>query len=145
MGFPRRATVFLLAGTVLLCPYPCLWRAAAGCQATASAGDGRAKDPCCCGPASEPASEKGKDRSGEPGSRLGSGMCLCRGAVLTLPATVPGLDHEPAAFVPADDLPAAARPSVLGDGRFAVERAACHFPSADSGREVRALIASLVL
>jgi hypothetical protein len=31
------------------------------------------------------------------------------------------------------------------DGPFATGQAACHFPAAESGREVRALIASLLL
>jgi hypothetical protein len=59
--------------------------------------------------------------------------------------TLSGDDAAPVAFVTVDDLPAVNGSSGFADRRFAVEHTICHFPAADSGREVRALIASLLL
>jgi len=58
---------------------------------------------------------------------------------------LPGVDAGPAAFVAVDDLLAVIRPPIFSDCLFAVEHTICHFPAADSGREVRALIESLLL
>jgi hypothetical protein len=47
-------------------------------------------------------------------------------------------------YLPPDDVILAAERFARDDGA-SIERAACHFPAADSGRAVRALIASLLL
>ena len=141
-----RAAVAGLAVAVLLgCPYVCMAQAA-------RAGKAHTQPRCChcCGP-NEPApdqpegNESGRDRPNDSDSGTQGGACLCHGAVLQSPPTPPGFDHAPAAFLPVDDLPATAKSSIFGDSLFAVEHTACHFPSADSGRKVRALIESLLL
>jgi hypothetical protein len=57
----------------------------------------------------------------------------------------PGIDATPATFVAMEDLQAVTRSSLVPASLVAVEHTACHFPVADSGREVRALIESLLL
>lgn len=139
MAFRRTATIHVLVGTLVVCPYFCLPQAAA--NGTASLARDCQGDRCCPSPASVP----NGDRPGDSDSRTQGGDCLCHGAVLQLPATPPSLDHGPAAFLPVDNLLAAAKSSVVGGTLFAAEHTACHFPAADSGRELRALIESLLL
>jgi hypothetical protein len=139
MGFPRRTTIYVVIGTLLLCPYTCLGRAAVVAETAGCARD--CPDDDCCPPT--PASDSGKDRPSDSGRQ--GGACLCHGAVLQSPASVPEVDAGPAAPVAAADLPAVTRSSLFGDRLFAVGHSICHFPSADSGRAVRALIASLLL
>lgn len=139
MTFRSTATIYLLVGTLLVCPYFCLpWAAA---NETACLARGCQGDRCCPSPASVP----NGDRPGDSDSRTQGGDCLCHGAVLQSPTTPPSLDSGLAAFLSVNDLLVAARSSILGDNQFAVAHTACHFPSADSGREVRALIESLLL
>jgi hypothetical protein len=79
-----------------------------------------------------------------PDSRQGSGTCLCHGAVMDRQVVSVDAQHEivtlvvPDADLSGSQLWAAGR-DVLADRR------ACHFHAAESGREVRALIASLLL
>jgi len=140
MNFNRTATIYVIVGTLLFCPYICFIQAGAIQGTSCCVRDNRVSDCCCPSPASEP----GKDRPSNPETE--GGTCLCHGAVLQSPTTLPSLDIMPTVFLPSDDLLSTAKSSsVLGDDLFAVEHAVCHFPAADSGREVRALIESLLL
>jgi hypothetical protein len=56
----------------------------------------------------------------------------------------PGLDYEIVTFLPPDAALRNREAFAVKRG-FSTEQAACHFPAADSGRAVRALIASLLL
>ena len=141
MAFRRAATVYVLVGTLLFCPYLCLPRAAAK-EPGRHACDGLIEDHCC--PSPSPSSGPNGDRPGDSGSKAQGGNCLCHGAVLQSPTTLPSLDIAFAALLPIGDL-AVAKSSVCGGNFFAVEQTVCHFPAADSGREVRALIASFLL
>jgi len=58
---------------------------------------------------------------------------------------LPDVEAGPPALVAIDDLLGATRSSIFPDSVFAVEHAICHFPAANSGREVRALIEALLL
>jgi hypothetical protein len=135
---PRRVTVYLLVVAVLACPYPCLARAAGG-QASAI-GECRDADSCCPGPRSA----TGRNQSGQPIALPGSGTCLCHGAVADRPVAPPDPDAGIAAFLPSDVLFAGCEPPAFERG-LCTELAASHFPTANSGREVRALIASFLL
>ncbi len=141
MGFRRRATIYVVIGTLLFCPYSCLGRATAVAETASLVHDCRGDD--CCGPL--PSSESGRDRPNPSDSGAQSGTCLCHGAVLQSPTTPQTHDNGLAAFVPVDALLGVARSSILADSLFAVEHTACHFPAVNSGREVRALIESLLL
>ena len=140
MSFYRTATIYTVIVALLFCPYICFIRAGAIQGASCRV---RANRVChCCSPS--PTSEPGKDRPNN--SKTEGGNCLCHGAVLQSPTILPSLDIIPTVFMPGDDLLSTAKSSsVLGDDLFAVEHAVCHFPAADSGREVRALIESLLL
>jgi hypothetical protein len=137
MSFHRRATIYVVIGTLLICPYACQGRATAATKTVDSVWD--CSDDDCC----SPTPNSGKDRPSDY-SRQG-GSCLCHGAVLQSPATLPSVDVGCVAFVAADDLLAATRSSIFADSLLAVEHTGCHFPTVDSGREVRALIRSLLL
>lgn len=145
MGGPRgiecmnrfgRTTIYVVVGILVLCPYTCLGRTAAVVETV----DCAQSDDCCSPP---PASDSGKDRPSDSSRRGGS--CLCHGAVLQSPAILPCVDAGPATFVAVDDLQAVTRSSLFCDSLFAVAHTVCHFPAADSGRAVRALIESLLL
>ena len=56
----------------------------------------------------------------------------------------PNPDYEIVTFLPLDAV-LLVRVAFAVERGFITEQAACHFPSADSGRAVRALIASLLL
>ena len=139
MHWYRRATIYVVIGTLLLCPYTCLGRAVAVAETADCVRD--CPDDDCCSPTPTP--DSGKDRPSDSSGQGGS--CLCHGAVLQSPAILPGVDAGPAVFVAVDDLLALTRSSIFADSLFAVEHTICHFPAADSGREVRALIESLLL
>jgi hypothetical protein len=57
---------------------------------------------------------------------------------------MPGPDQAVVTYLPLDAAVLAREASGL-DAGFSTERAACHFSAVESGREVRALIASLLL
>jgi hypothetical protein len=57
---------------------------------------------------------------------------------------MPNPDHAVVTCLPPDTMVLVGEPFGL-DGGSSTERAACHFPAAESGSEVRALIASLLL
>jgi hypothetical protein len=71
-------------------------------------------------------------------------MCLCHGAVMDRPAALPSPDAGIVSLLPLDGMLLASG-SFIAEDRLLTGQAACHFPSADSGREVRALIESLLL
>ncbi len=57
---------------------------------------------------------------------------------------LPNVDHAVVTVLPLDAVLLIHEPIAVERG-FLAERAACHFPIADSGRELRALIASLLV
>lgn len=130
----QTATVYLLVAVLLACPFPCLAHAAASV------------DPCAAGDcaAACPASDSGNERSDDPCSDSDSGTCLCHGAVMDRPAALPNPDAGIVSLLPLDGMLLAGE-SFFVEDRLLTGQAACHFPSADSGREVRALIESLLL
>jgi hypothetical protein len=142
--FFRKAMMGLVVGTLVLCPYLCLAQAAAALVNGPTTDKNYRRPHChCCGSHSASPTENGRPSgSGANGS---GGTCLCHGAVLGVPQstydTPPSLtaqawvDTTPAVFPP---------PSHRAERSFA-KSAACHFPAADSGRKVRALIESLLL
>ena len=71
-------------------------------------------------------------------------MCLCHGAVLDRPTAPPSPDSGIVGLLPLGGMLLLAASSFVGD-RLLTGQAACHFASAASGREVRALIESLLL
>jgi hypothetical protein len=142
MAFCGKATVYVTIGTLLLCPYLCLGQVAAVYKTSTGVACDCQDDDCCC---PMPASDSDGNRPSDSDSRTQGGTCLCHGAILQSPVAPPSLDCGPVTFSLAGDLSAAAGPSLRGDGLLAVDRAVCHFPAADSGREVRALIDSLLL
>ena len=141
MGFRRRATIYVVIGTLLLCPYSCLGQATVVAETSSFSHDCRDDD--CCGPL--PDSESSGDRPNPSDSGTQGRTCLCHGAVLQSPMTPPSHDNGLASFVSVEALLALARSSILADSLFLVEHTACHFPAVNSGREVRALIESLLL
>jgi len=134
---PRTATVYLLVAVLLACPFPCLARAAS--VGACAVGNCCRTDTCSC-----PASDRGEERSDDPCSDPGSGTCLCHGAVMDRPAALPSPDAGIISLLPLDGMLLAGE-SFFVEDRLLTGQAACHFPSADSGREVRALIESLLL
>lgn len=138
---PRSVTAYLLVATLLACPLPCLSHAAA-CAAGMCSGEascGR-QDTCCPGPESS----SGKDRPGESDSRGDNGTCLCHGAVKERPTIPPAPDNWVVSLPPSE------RAQCVGELLSAqscqpTERSACLFAFADSGRQLRALIESLLL
>jgi hypothetical protein len=131
-------TVHLLTAVLLVCPYLCLSNAATGACST------RGKRPGGCACCSRSVPQDSKDCPNQPDSRQGNGTCLCHGAVMDRIVQMPNPDHEFARGLPSDIGVPVGRPFRLDNG-FCTERAACHFPAAESAREVRALIASLLL
>jgi len=57
---------------------------------------------------------------------------------------MPNPEQAAVTFLPLDAALLVAEPFAIERG-FPTQRAACHFPTADSGREVRTLIESLLL
>jgi hypothetical protein len=141
MALYRTATSYLLIGTLLFCPYLCLPKAAAANESDCQTCNSLIEDHCC----PSPASGSSGDRPGDSGSKTQGGNCLCHGAVLQSPTTLPSLDIALAVFLPIGNLPAVVKSSICGSDLFAIEHTVCHFPDADSGREVRALIESFLL
>jgi len=137
----RVATVHFVVAVLLACPFACLAQAAASLPPwtwTLASDSG-----CDCCSRSIP-----RDSHKCPGkpadSRQGSGTCLCHGAVMDRPAVPPDPGHEVVGFVPLDTVLVVRGPLAI-ERSFFTGRTPCHFPAADSGREVRALIASLLL
>lgn len=134
------ATVHLLAAVLLACPYLCLSNASV-VSAKSFMHPSPLRGCDCC---SHSAPQDSKDCPSQPDSRQGSGTCLCHGAVMDRHVEMPNPDHAVVTCLPLDAMVLVGEPFGLDDG-FATERAACHFPTAQSGREVRALIESLLL
>lgn len=135
---PRTAAVCLLVAVLVACPFPCLAQAAASVVGCA-VGNCATTDACSC-----PASDRDDERSDDPCSDPDSGTCLCHGAVMDRPAALPSPDAGIVSLVPLDGMVLVGEP-FFGEDCLLAGQAACHFPSADSGREVRALIESLLL
>ena len=130
----KMATVYLVVAVLFACPFPCLAHVAAS-GVVCAAGDCGTTDGCPC---------PRPDGGDEPGSDPGSGTCLCHGAVMDPAAALPSPDAGLVSVLPLDRL-------LLGGESFPIQdrtlawRASGHFPSADSGRQVRVLIESLLL
>ncbi|MGA2799579.1 MAG: hypothetical protein ABSE63_18510 [Thermoguttaceae bacterium] len=137
----RTATVYTLVCLLLVCPYPCLARAAnACCEGTEKDCDCQDRDPCC--PADS--SETGDIPPGNPDCCTQGGTCLCHGAILEHCAHPIIIDVGLVAPLSVEALLIPAQSFVV-DNAILPERAACHFHSAESGRKVRALIESFLI
>jgi hypothetical protein len=132
----RIATTWVLVATMLLCPFICLANAS-----TAGGQNGQPSKSCC--PCSDSDDSENAPCQRDSGGQGGS--CLCHGAVLQSPTLPPSLDIGPVVFLSSNDLLSSAKSAILADTLFAVEHTACHFPFADSGHELRALIESFLL
>ena len=135
----RVTTTWCLIAVLVLCPFACMGPAGATC-AEQDAGHHQAALGSCCPPAKCPDGD-GAPCDRHPAERAAS--CLCHGALLADQS--PALDLQPVpVFWLVQELPMAS-----GTGGRAwdvtVENSACHFPSLDSGRELRALIQSFLL
>lgn len=126
-----RIIVWVVIGTVIACPFPCLAEAAKGHDSKVTVG----RKCGCCGPVQP--TEPVPRRSDQ------GGTCLCHGAVLEHVAQVPTLELQ-SVFV---EWIGDAEPRMTTSSVCAVELqfSACDFASADSGRILRALIESLLL
>jgi hypothetical protein len=140
----RVVTVHTQVVVLLGCPFVCLSHVAAAAPAGTSLAvltiGSQSGCDCCSGPCPG-------DRNGcpaKPDSRQGGGTCLCHGAVVDRQVVSPDPGHAVVTFLPLDAIPQRGEPFTIERG-FPTERVSCHFPAADSGREVRALIASLLL
>ena len=133
----RVATAHLTVLVLLACPFVCL-----SGSAEASAPSPGSHSGCDCCP--RPAPGDADDCPGKPDPCQGSGTCLCHGAVLDRPVAAPHPGHEILGLVPRDAV-LMVRDLVETPRGVSTERTACHFPAAESGRAVRALIASLLL
>jgi hypothetical protein len=143
MSALAKTTVHLLTAVLLACPYLCLANTAAG--TSASRGRGFCSSCCkCCSRSAPQNSQNRRHGPGQPDSTRGSRTCLCHGAVMIRHAEMPGPDHA-LATCPAPDAMLLDATQLALRNDFSDKRAACHFPAAESGREVRALIASLLL
>jgi hypothetical protein len=98
---------------------------------------------CCCAPSDSRPSEKGKERPDAPCSKPG-GTCLCHGAVMDRPTAPPMPNAGIVSLLPPEGMLPAGEWFFAADGLLPGQ-AACHFPAAESGREVRALVASFLL
>jgi len=137
----RSATVYTLLCVLLVCPYPCLARAAnACCEGTEKDCDCQDRDPCC--PADS--SETGDNPPGNPDCCTQGGTCLCHGAILEHCAYPIIIDAGLVAPLPVEGMLIPGQSFVVDSGLL-MERAACHFHSAESGRKVRALIESFLI
>jgi hypothetical protein len=137
----RIATTWTVAATMLLCPFICLVRASATLDSAAGGHQKQVTHSCCacsgCEGHKKAPCQRDSDRQG--------GTCLCHGAVLQSPTMPPSFDLGTVVFLSSDDLLSSAKSAILADSLFAVEHPACHFPFADSGQELRALIESFLL
>lgn len=120
----RRVIVWLVIGTVLLCPFPCLAEAVRSLNDDATVSCGLCR--CCCPvqntkPAPRPSNE--------------GGTCLCHGAVLDHVTHLPVLELQLTPQFLGDDALQFDKSSVccLPD----VQPSACDFAVAESGRTIR--------
>jgi hypothetical protein len=132
----RTATIHLIIAVLLACPYVCLSHAAAMPQSARSSGG------CTC--CSRPVPQNSKSCPVQPERQQRGGTCLCHGAVMDRQTHMPGLERA-IVLLEAPDAPAIMSEPLAVERVFWTGWVASHFPTADSGREVRALIASLLL
>jgi hypothetical protein len=135
----RIAITWFLVATMLLCPFICMANASVTSGATKRGQLSR----CCCCPCSD--SEKSGNAPCKQGSKEQGGTCLCHGAVLQSPTVPSNPNAGPALFVLVDDFLPSAKSVIHADSLFTVVHHSYQFPTADSGREVRALIESYLL
>lgn len=135
----RVTTTWCLIAVLVLCPFACMGPKAATC-AEQDAGHYQAARGACCAASKCPDDDRvPRDRKPVPQG----GSCLCHGALLADQSPASDLQPVPVFWL-VQELPMAS-----GTGGRAwdvtVETSACHFPSLDSGRELRALIESFLL
>jgi hypothetical protein len=139
----RKVTIGLVMGTLLLCPYLCL------AQAAVALVTGPAEESCrrahcgCCD--DDCASPTESDQPGGSSDNRCGGTCLCHGAVLGVPQSSYQAYVSLATTAWVDTAETVFPPSVCRAEPSLAWSAACHFASAESGRKVRALMASLVI
>jgi hypothetical protein len=137
----RTSTVYMLVCVLLVCPYPCLARAEEKCCESAE-NDCDCQDRDAC--SSADSTETGGNTPANPDCCTQGGTCLCHGAILEHCAHPITSDAGLVAFVPAETALIPGQ-SYVADMGLLPERAACHFPSAESGRKVCALIESFLI
>jgi hypothetical protein len=135
----RIATVWVLLATLVVCPFACLAESASAVAAV-EVGHGCEVVDRCCAPCNTPAGDR------DPGDRERSeqgGDCLCHGAVVADHASAS--ERLPVPVFWDRQTPPASTGRALSVVDAAAENHACHFPNADSGRALRALIESFLL
>jgi hypothetical protein len=137
----RKTTVCMLICALLACPYPCLARTASRCCEEAENDcDCPDRDVCC----PQDSSERGEDLPDHTSCCPESGTCLCHGAILCHEQASTDADAGLVAVLPPEALLTTSR-SLAPESRCPAWRMACHFASAESGRTIRALVASYLL
>lgn len=134
----RVATTWSVIAALLICPFLCLANSVGSYNTTPGGHHNSVSDDCC--PSSGPTNG---DRPSDNNSSNPGGACLCHGAVLYAHfAAGMELQEVPTSWISGDGLTSievALLTSILSE-----DRNTCHFPSIDSGREVRALIESFL-
>jgi len=98
--------------------------------------------PCdCCAPL---AAQDGDGCPARPAPPVESGTCLCHGAVMDRDVEAPDPDHAPVTFRLVDP-GTLCRDSASAAQNVATDQIRAHFTGAVSGRELRALLASLLI
>jgi hypothetical protein len=139
----RTGMAHLLTVVVLVCPYFCLPSVAGGMGKSLMCD-------CCeggcdfCSDSAPRENQDSKDCPEQPDSPRGNGACLCHGAVMDRHVELPSPNDLSGFSFPFAEL-ALAGEILGGYDRFSARMSRCHFPTAESGKAVRALIASLLL
>jgi hypothetical protein len=137
--FVRVATAWVLVTTLMLCPFACLAKTVATFPGTVTSHSQRDQCTCCC-PTGSRTSDDGSGHRVPSGK---GGSCLCHGAVLDAGSSDPQVVAVPVFWADSAVPRLTARSLSLADS--VANGHACHFPNADSGREMRALIESFLL
>jgi hypothetical protein len=135
----RVVVVHSVVAILLVCPFICMAEAA-----TIGHAASLLRKPSCCGCCSRSAPEDGKNAPGMPDSGQGSSTCLCHGAVMDRQIVATDASHDLVTIVVMDALSSSCQSPTTGRYVF-TDKNSCHFPTADSGKGIRALIASLLL
>jgi hypothetical protein len=129
----RVAAVHVMIAVVLACPFLC--------AAQAESAETEGSESVWCG-SHAPSDEDGKQcPEGPESGHCSCRACLCRGAVVDRHVETPRLTRLFAAYTAVN----VASAEIIFRTGLPVPHTACHFPAAESGREVRALIESFLL
>jgi hypothetical protein len=140
----RIVTAWVVAATMLLCPFLCLANAATPSKSTSPEHRRAVTHACACCPASGSQSKDKEPCERDSGSQ--GGTCLCHGAVMDLHAKPIAVQAERGIFFLFDELFANTAKAQLFHANAVRHPASCHFvASADRGRGIRALIESLLI